>query len=441
MAVLLVAVGVFVYLRVESDLTGSLDAGLRSRADEVAALAAGGGTRLGASREERLSQEDESFAQLLDRRGDVLDGTPPLDSEPALAPRELAVALREPLIVDAGPLPGIDDKIRVLARPIEASAPGGPAVVVVGASRDDRDEALAALRSVLLVGGPLALLLASLAGYGLTAAAFRPVAAMRREADAISRLGSGRRLPVAEARDELAALGETLNEMLDRLERSAARERGFVASASHELRTPLALMKGELELALREGRSPDELRAALASAAEETDRLVQLAEDLLVLARSDEGKLPVRREPLDADELLESTARRFAGRARAGGRELRVEGHSGITLSADRLRLDQALGNLVDNALRYGEAAVLLSAAAEDGQVTLRVRDGGGPGFPPELVEHAFERFTRADRARSRGGAGLGLAIVDAVARAHGGRAGAANREGGGAEVWIELPR
>ena len=117
-----------------------------------------------------------------------------------------------------------------------------------------------------------------------------------------------------------------------------------------------------------------------------------------------------------------------------------MEGHSGITVSADRLRLDQALGNLVDNALRYGEAAVLLSAAAEDGHVTLRVRDGGGPGFPPELVEHAFERFTRADRARSRGGAGLGLAIVDAVARAHGGRAGAANREGGGAEVWIELP-
>ena len=118
-----------------------------------------------------------------------------------------------------------------------------------------------------------------------------------------------------------------------------------------------------------------------------------------------------------------------------------MEGHSGITASADRLRPDQALGNLVDNALRYGEAAVLLSAAAEDGHVTLRVRDGGGPGFPPELVEHAFERFTRADRARSRGGAGLGLAIVDAVARAHGGRAGAANQRGrGGAEAWIELP-
>ena len=147
----------------------------------------------------------------------------------------------------------------------------------------------------------------------------------------------------------------------------------------------------------------------------------------------------MRREPLDADEpSLESTARRFAGRARAGGHGCAWR-PLGITVSADRLRLDQALGNLVDNALRYGEAAVLLSAAAEDGHVTLRVRDGGGPGFPPELVEHAFERFTRADRARSRGGR-TGARDRRRRGAAHGGRAGAANREGGGAEVWIELP-
>ena len=188
---------------------------------------------------------------------------------------------------------GFDERVRLLARPTDNR------VVVVGATREDRDEALSSLGTVLLTGGPIALLLAAGAGYWLASAALRPVGAMRREAAEISRLGSGRRLPVPPAGDELSKLGGTLNEMLARLESSAERERSFVASASHELRTPLALLKTELELALREGRSAEELRAAVASAAAESDRLVQLAEDLLVLARADEGRLPVRPERLD----------------------------------------------------------------------------------------------------------------------------------------------
>ena len=201
--------------------------------------------------------------------------------------------------------------------------------------------------------------------------------------------------------------------MLERLERSAERERGFVASASHELRTPLALLKAELELALREGRTPEELRAAVASAAGESDRLVQLAEDLLVLARADEGGLPVRRESLDATELLDSTARRFAVRAAEEGRELRVQTPGEVGLDADRLRTEQALANLVDNALRHGAGVVELTAEPVGGGVRLHVLDRG-PGFDTTLDGRAFERFTRGDRARSRGGTGLGLAIVEA---------------------------
>ena len=433
MAVVLIAVGLFVFARVGSDLEAALDNSLRSRADDLAALAGGG--RLGSSDQDRLVASDESLAQLIGPGGRVVYSSAGLSGGPVLTKDELARARQGPLFVNHDSVAGFDERMRLLARPTDSG------VIVVGATREDREEALSSLGTVLLTGGPIALLLAALAGYGLATAALRPVGAMREEAAEISRLGSGRRLPVPPAGDELAKLGGTLNEMLERLERSAERERGFVASASHELRTPLALLKAELELALREGRTAEELRAAVSSAAGESDRLVQLAEDLLVLARADEGKLPVRPEPLDAAELLHTTARRFEARAAEAGRELRVDPTNGVALVADRLRTEQALANLVDNALRYGEGAVEIAAEPSDGAVRLHVRDRG-PGFDPALDGHAFERFTRGDRARSRGGTGLGLAIVDAIALSHGGRAAAGAREDGrGADVWIELPQ
>jgi signal transduction histidine kinase len=245
---------------------------------------------------------------------------------------------------------------------------------------------------------------------------------------------------VADADDEIARLGTTLNAMLDRLDAAFAREQTFVADASHELRTPLAILKTELELALRSGRSQDELLDALRSAADETDRVAQLAEDLLVIARSDRGQLPVRLTAVDAGALLESVRERFARRGAEQGRALDVSVTGTVELSADPLRVEQALGNIVDNALRHGAGTVRLSAAERDGTVELRVSDQGG-GFPDAFLDRAFERFTRADDARARGGSGLGLAIVVAIARAHGGSAGARNRDGGGAEVWIDLPK
>jgi two-component system OmpR family sensor kinase len=225
-------------------------------------------------------------------------------------------------------------------------------------------------------------------------------------------------------------LGETLNEMLERLDEGLARERRFVADAGHELRTPLALLRTELELALRRERSPEELAAAIRSATEEVDRLIRLAEALLVLDRA--AGAPLRLEHLDARELLDAVARRFAARADAAGRAIEVAG--GGSLEGDRDRLEQALGSLVDNALTHGEGTVRLAAERADGEITLRV-DDDGRGFPDEFLPRAFERFSRADEARTSGGAGLGLTIVDAVARAHGGRAAAS-----GATVTLVLP-
>ena len=173
----------------------------------------------------------------------------------------------------SGSIRGLDGEWRTLAVP--ANVGGHAGVAVIGRSLEQRDEALDRLLNEFLIGGPAALLLAILAGYGVAAAALRPVEAMRRRAAAITASTAGQRLPVPPSRDELARLAETLNDMLTRLEAALEHERRFVDDASHELRTPLALLKTELELALRHPRSRDELEQTLRSAAEDTDRLVR----------------------------------------------------------------------------------------------------------------------------------------------------------------------
>ena len=277
-----------------------------------------------------------------------------------------------------------------------------------------------------------------MAGYGLAAAALRPVEAMRRQAAAISGARTSRRLPVPPARDQLRRLGETLNAMLARLEGALTRERSFVADASHELRTPLAILKAELELALEKGRSTDELRAAIRSAAEETDRVVRLAEDLLVISRADQGTRPVRAAPVSLAEIVVRV--RTASGDRRPARTLEVDVPAALSVIADPLRLEQAVGNLIDNALRYGEGGVRVWARERDGRVEVHIMDEG-QGFAPEFLDRAFDRFSRADEGRARGGTGLGLAVVQGIASAHGGGAGARNRAAGGADVWLTLPR
>jgi two-component system, OmpR family, sensor kinase len=280
-------------------------------------------------------------------------------------------------------------------------------------------------------------LFASLLGYALAAAGMRPVEAMRRRAQEVSLSRRDERLPLPAAHDEIRRLGETLNEMLDRLRRSFERERRFVADASHELRTPVAVIKAELEGALRAGRHDPQVREALVASVEECDHLAQLAEDLLVVARTGEGELPVRPEELDPGELLGRVARRFGDRANERGRGIRVELDDGPPVYADELRLRQALGNLVDNALRYGDGDIVLRSRAVETGSELEVSDHG-EGFSEEFAERAFQRFTRGDLARTRDGTGLGLSIVRTIAEAHGGSAEAV--PGAGATVRIRLP-
>jgi signal transduction histidine kinase len=259
---------------------------------------------------------------------------------------------------------------------------------------------------------------------------------MRRRAAEVSLAREDERLPLPAARDEVRRLGETLNDMLDRLRRSFERERRFVADASHELRTPVAVVKTELEGALRTGDYGPQVREALVAAVEECDHLAQLAEDLLIIARAGDGQLPVRPEPIAVRFELEGVRERFSDRARQHSRAIRVDAPADLRVSADALRLRQALANLVDNALRHGEGEVVLSSRKASEGVELDVTDRGS-GFAPDIAERAFERFTRGDRARTRGGAGLGMSIVQAVAEAHGGWAAIVPGTGTTVRVWL----
>ena len=403
MALVLVAAGLFLYLRLGAELDEGIERNLEARAGAFS------------------ERGEDTVAQVLEPSGAVVQSSQEAGSEPLLTPRQVQRALDDELVVDREV---DDDPYRLLATEADGQ------VVVVGESLEDRDEAVGSLGALLLIGGPILLLLTAAIGYGATALALRPVERMRARAAEIEATDRGARLPVPDTDDEIGRLGATLNAMLDRIEAAFARERTFVADASHELRTPLAILKTELELALSRGRTNEELTDALRSASEETDRLVALAEDLLVIARSDQGQLPIRREELRVGELLERVRDRHAP-------EATVVAADGLAVDADPLRLEQALGNLLDNARRHGGGQIELAAESLRGAVRFHVRDDG-PGLPDGL--EPFERFTRGDSARSRGGAGLGLAIVAAIAQAHGGEAGAAHGVRGGADVWIEIP-
>src|SRR6266446_4763973 len=432
MAVVLLLAGWLVYARVSSNLGNALDEQLRSRAQDVSALVLREGSLK--STHTTLIERGETFAELVNMNGSVVDATNPVGRTP-LPPAELARALGGPVFIDRSSVPGLDEPARMLALPVQRGQ--SRLVLVVGATRANRTETLASLRNAFLIGGPLALILASLAGYWLAGAALRPIEAMRRRAAAISASSLDDRLPVPPSGDEVSRLGETLNEMLRRIGDGLARERRFVADASHELRTPLALLKTELELALRRSRTTAELEAAIRGAAEDTERLSRIADDLLLLARAEQGRVPLRREPVDVADVLDTVAGRFQSRAESEQRDLSVAADDDpLVVSADRSLLEQALANMVDNAFTHGAGRVTLTAEQRNGSAELHVLDEG-TGFPADFLQHAFERFSRAQTTAE--GSGLGLAIVETIAEAHDGRAGAANSPGGGTDVWLSL--
>jgi two-component system, OmpR family, sensor kinase len=430
-AVVVAAGGVVLYTVFERDLDGVINSDLDARADDVAAPVA-----RGAPPRRVVLRSGERIAQVYRADGALLASTPPLVQRRVLSPAQTRSAARRDLTLDRVSTRVGDARIRAVSA---TAAREGSFVVAVGEALPRRDRALDRLRELLFIAGPLALLFATYAGYQVAGAALRPVERMRARAERITERDTSERLPVPGTADEIESLGLTLNELLGRLEAALARERRLLTDASHELRTPLTVLRTEAQLALRGERDASELREALESVERESERLTRLPDDLLVRARADQGRLPIRREPLAVQDLLSAAARRAAAASATDGRAIVTDSDVGAVVMADPDRTAQALDNLVGNALAHGRGEVTLSARTVAGSVELHVVDGGA-GFSEELLDRVFDRFTRGDPGRSGEGTGLGLAIVVAIAQAHGGAAGARNLPAGGADVWISLP-
>jgi signal transduction histidine kinase len=435
MALVIGGLSVFVYLRTGSDLLSTIDAGLSSRAELLASELQRGPALVDVK--PTFIENDEVFAQVAGASGRIVQSSSIIARQRLLSAATVRAVSRAGKAEYVGRgLAGIDNQARVLAVPVTTAR--GRFVVMVGASLQDREDELVALAVTLAIAGAIAICLISLAAWLAVTGALRPVEHMRRQAAAISAWAPGRRLPVWPGKDELALLSDTLNQMLDRIEDSVDRERQLVDRASHELRTPLAVQRIDLDLALSGPQTVAELQAALRSVSQENQHLTRLTEDLLVLARARGGMLTVQLLETSLAELLETVRRRTALVPGARGRV-------SFAAADERVRVDpawfrQAIGNLVDNAVRHAppEGHVTVRADRHDGTVRVTVEDAG-QGFPKTLLGGDFKPFAGPHDGgeERRGSAGLGLAVVQAIAEAHGGRVWAENLPGGGARVTM----
>ncbi len=309
---------------------------------------------------------------------------------------------------------------------------------------------LASLRLALLLMSPLAVALAALGGYGLARRALAPVAEVTRLAREIEAGSLNRRLPLPHSQDEIGSLVTTLNQMIGRLEAAFEAMRRFTADASHELRGPLTTMRGAIDVALAQPREAAEYRETLLSVGHDVDRLRSITADLLVLARADAGRIPIESAPVRLDVLADEIAETMGSTLSPGGVQVVVESSMPVLVLGDERWLRQLVFNLVHNAVKFAgakpkdkpQALVRMTVSVAAGRGLLSVSDNG-PGIPEDKIGHVFERFYRADPARTLGdqeGSGLGLSIAAWIASVHQGEIRVENRDEGGCRFIVSLP-
>ena len=400
--VLLAAVSLLTINALRWQLTDNLDEGLGQRADTIAAVIAD-------RPPDQVSTDEDLLVQVVGSDGKVLASSANLAGA---AP----IVSAQPGLRTVTSVPGRSESFRVLVRQVDSSA--GPVSLIVGVNNDDVTEPSTILSRLLAILVPAAVLLLGALVWWLTGRTLRPVERMRIEIAEITGSNLGRRVAEPATGDEIDRLAHTMNDTLDRLEGAILRQQRFVADASHELRSPLTRIRSEIEIGIATGEPADQA-ARERSVLEETINLQHLVDDLLQLARSDEGLADSDFGPVDLDDIVLREARRLRERARVG---VDARGVSAAHISGDARQLARAVRNLLDNAERHASSTATITLAEIDGQVRLTVADDGD-GIPLEARQLIFERFARLDDARTRdaGGTGLGLAIVRDIIQRHGG--------------------
>jgi signal transduction histidine kinase len=412
-------------------LVGNLRTSAELRAEEVASLVRNDRGLDSISSHE----EDRRLVQVVDETG-VKASSPDLvekgEGIPQFLPPERTVMtriLKRPAFED-------DEDFLVAARRVSAADGGGSSVVYVAASLQDVNETVATVDRILILGVPIVLLAVGATSWLVMGRALHPVDAMRAEVAEITARDLSRRVPEPTVNDEIARLARTMNEMLDRLQAATDRQRRFVADASHELQSPLAAVRAQLEVGLADADSTD-WRMTVNDVLDEQERMERLVQDLLFMARADEWRNPVREELVDLDDLVLDEALRVRSRGRV---RVNLSRLSGGQVAGDADQLLRVIRNLMGNAERHARTTVDVGLRTHGSDVELVVSDDGD-GIPPADRDRVFERFTRLDnaRARSQGGAGLGLAIAKEIVDSHGGTIAVVDSRQG-TRIAVRLP-
>lgn len=411
-AIVLSAVAIALVALVRRELFTNLDNSLEQRADTYE-------TALQEEDNDDLpvllnSNDEDRAAQLVDSAGIVIASTPNLRN--ASSVDDTARAAGSTLTRNETITALEDDTYRVLSRDVETNT--GPAVLHVAQNTDDLSDTIRNLTTALVLTVPLVTATLAALVWWLVGKTLLPVELIRREADDISGTDLQRRLPIPDQADEIARLATTMNQMLDRIDHAGRRQRQFVADASHELRTPLTRIRTELEVDLNRPDLAD-TEATNATVLEEALAVQDLLDDLLFLARSDEEQHAQRRTPVDLDDVV---IREVSHQRTTSPIQIDTSGISAAHLHGDPSQLARLVRNLLSNALRHAASSVTIALTQDDDSIRLTITDDG-PGVPADMQDRIFERFGRADDARTRddGGTGLGLAIARDIARRHNG--------------------
>jgi len=320
---------------------------------------------------------------------------------------------------------------------------GSPILVQTGANMEPLFHLLQGLVVILMMAMPVILIGAAVGGHLLMAGPLRPVVALTEKAESIGRKELGERLPIIHSGDELERLSLALNRMIDRLEEALAHNRRFSADASHELRTPLTIIHGELEALLEIPGLTTQAMEGISSALDESERMSRIVHNLMTISRLDSGGERIEMRPVELTSVLKSTLDHMSLLADEKSILVTCNAAAPVWVTGDSMRLKQVIVNLVDNAIKYTSegGTIEVTLQAEDDKAALRIADTG-IGIPAESLPFVFDRFYRADRARSResGGTGLGLAIVKAICTAHSGVVSVESSESKGSTFRVQLP-